>query len=435
MECHTWDSNFQNSARCILYRYSLLPRYNRLIFRVPLTSLYRDLLMDRTLHILDRIIAVSLICFVLFSMFSISLTQISGGIGGIAWLTKTHLTRSWGELKLPLGIPILLFVLACILAVITAVDPGNSYKSLKKLLQLLIFFWVINNVKDEKQQNLLVLLLVAGGCVASLTGVYQAWIQGITVNERVEGTLSTYMTFAGLLMLTGMFTFGRFVFREKREFWLLLPFTLMSVCLLLTLTRQAWLGYMAGLLFLIFCWRKIFVVIIPVLIVIVMIFPPEPVRDRFQSMLDLQDENLQIRLALWRGGWEIFKDHPVTGCGFKCVDVVHSQYPDPKGYVAKYKGLHNNFIQVLVDTGVLGFGAWLSIWIGYFLALFKIVARQRTYPWIPMASAASVIAFLAGGFFEVNFYDAEVVMLLYFIMALPFTFAASRSDGDRRLVA
>jgi len=96
--------------------------------------------MEQTLKILDRVISACLVSFAVFSMFSISLTQISCGIGGIAWLIKVHLTRSWKDLKLPLGIPILLFVLACVLAVATAVDPGNSYKSLKKLLQWIIFF-------------------------------------------------------------------------------------------------------------------------------------------------------------------------------------------------------------------------------------------------------------------------------------------------------
>ncbi len=47
-----------------------------------------------------------------------------------------------------------------------------------------------------------------------------------------------------------------------------------------------------------------------------------------------------------------------------------------------------------------------------------------------LGSAAGVIAFLAGGIFESNFYDSEVVMVLYFIMALPF--AGSQGQVVRR---
>ena len=35
-----------------------------------------------------------------------------------------------------------------------------------------------------------------------------------------------------------------------------------------------------------------------------------------------------------------------------------------------------------------------------------------------IGSLAAVISFLVGGMFETNFYDSEVVMLLYFIMGL-----------------
>jgi hypothetical protein len=37
-----------------------------------------------------------------------------------------------------------------------------------------------------------------------------------------------------------------------------------------------------------------------------------------------------------------------------------------------------------------------------------------------MGSGSAVVGFLAGGMFENNFYDSEVAMLLFFIMALPF---------------
>jgi O-antigen ligase len=127
-----------------------------------------------------------------------------------------------------------------------------------------------------------------------------------------------------------------------------------------------------------------------------------------------------MRLELWKVGWEIFKDHPLTGCGFRCVDLVHSQYPDPTGYVEKLRGMHNNFIQIAVDTGAFGLSAWLGIWSCFFVSLhrfFKNLSQNSPEKWVIFGSAAAGISFL---FFESSFYDSEVVMLLYFIMALPF---------------
>ena len=141
-------------------------------------------------------------------------------------------------------------------------------------------------------------------------------------------------------------------------------------------------------------------------------------------MFSGEDKTFVMRLALWKGGWEVFKDYPLTGCGFRCVDLVNSQYPDPTGYVAKFRGMHNNFIQLAVDTGILGVTAWLGIWFCFFRLLYhKAIALEKKDPehWVTFGSAAAVLAFLAGGLFESNLYDSEVVMLLYFIMALPFS--------------
>ena len=123
-------------------------------------------------------------------------------------------------------------------------------------------------------------------------------------------------------------------------------------------------------------------------------------------------------------GWEIFKDNPLTGCGFRCVDLVHSQYPDPTGYVKRIRGMHNNFIQIAVDTGALGLSAWLGIWACFFVSLHRFsknLSKNSPEKWVIFGSAAVGISFLFGGFFESSVYDSEVVMLLYFIMALPFT--------------
>lgn len=129
-------------------------------------------------------------------------------------------------------------------------------------------------------------------------------------------------------------------------------------------------------------------------------------------------------MALWEGGWLIFKDHPLTGCGFKCVDAVSQDYPDPTGDIKRLRGMHSNFVQLAVDTGLFGLFSWISIWVVYFMTLYQrlnAMKGDKAYKRDAMGSAAALAGFLAAGFFETNFYDSEVSMLLYFIMALPFT--------------
>ena len=381
--------------------------------------------IDRFLNInrilwLDKVIQFSLVTFVAFSMFSITVTQIAFSIGTVAWLFKVHLTKSWKEIRgTPLGLPILCFCLASILAVITSVDVATSLKPLKKILQFAVFFWVANTVEDEKQKDLLIKLLIAAGVIASLIGFSQAWTTAVGLESRVSGTMSIYMTFARLLMLVGLFALGRVLFNETKERWVIGAVGIIAFCLLLTLTRQAWLGFFVGMVILIIFWNKKYLLAIPVVMAGLLLFSPESVKDRLFSLIDLKDWTLQARLFLWKGGWEIFKDYPITGCGFKCVDFIHAQYPDPSGYISRLRGMHSNIFQLLVDIGILGFGAWLSIWVAYLLTMYKKWSQlANDNRGLVMGSTAAVMGFLAGGLFETNFYDSEVVMLLYFIMGI-----------------
>lgn len=398
--------------------------------------------MERVLPILDKFIVASLFIFVSFSMFSISITQIACGLGGLAWLFRSYFVHSEKQ-NWPLAIPFALYALACFVAVANAYDPSHSFVSLKKLFEILIFFWVINCVRDDRLRDSLALLLIIAASLSGLLGFYQAWENGITVLNRIEGTMSVYMTFAGLLMMAGMISLARILFKRSREFWLLVPVAIIVTCLLLTLTRQAWFGFLVGLLFLGFIWKKKYFLITLALVILIgftssaevkssfqkLVLPKEDsyighIKFRIHRMISGNDYNFGVRLALWRGGWEIFKDYPLIGCGFRCVDLVNSQYPDPTGFVKRYQGMHNNFLQIAVDTGALGLTAWLGIWFCFFRLLYKRVSAiegESNSKWIVWGSAAAAISFLAGGAFETNFYDSEVVMVLYFIMALPFS--------------
>ena len=389
--------------------------------------------MKQSFPIIDKILIFTLFLFTASSMFSISISQVSAGVGGFFWLLRTHLTDTWKEQRWPLGIPFVLFVLACLIAVVNAYDVNYSYSSLKKLLEFLIFFWVLNCVRDNNLRNSLSLILITSATLAGLFGLYQYWqvfdfnqkFSIFIVNEnRPEGTLSTYMTFAGLLMLAGVIALAKILFQKPTHKWLLGSIGIITLSLLLNLSRQAWFGFLIALIFLVFFWRKKILLLIPIILLVIYVASPLPVQQRVKSMLSGEDVTFQMRTALWKGGWEIFKDYPLTGCGFRCVDLVNSQYPDPTGYVARFRGMHNNLIQVAVDTGILGATAWLGIWFCFFRFLYHKaidLGKNVFEHWSIFGSSAAVLAFLAAGFFETNFYDSEVAMVLYFIMALPFS--------------
>ena len=158
-------------------------------------------------------------------------------------------------------------------------------------LLLLVFYWVLNSVETLKKRNILVVSLIISSTLAALFGFYQTWEAGVlNPQTRVEGTFSIYMTFAGILMMVGLVAASRWIFNRYREHWLLLPIVIISLCLVLTLTRQAWLGFLVGSIFLVYFWEKKFLWIIPLVLVSVFLLSPQVYKDRIKSMTDISTD-------------------------------------------------------------------------------------------------------------------------------------------------
>ena len=214
--------------------------------------------INRVIPILDKVTQFSLVTFVIFSMFSISITQISFAIGALSWILKVHLTQTWKELRgTKVGIAILCFCLACVLSIITSVDSENSIKLVKKLIQFVIFFWIANTVQDEKQRDALVRLVIVVGVISAANGLSSYWAPSFSeIGVRIHGTRGTVSTFSGVLMLVGLLALGRFLFHKPKEYWVLGSIGAIGLILLLSMTRQAWLGCFIGTVFLAFFWNK-----------------------------------------------------------------------------------------------------------------------------------------------------------------------------------
>jgi hypothetical protein len=104
--------------------------------------------MNRRIEILTRAQLIVLIIFTVAGQFSIRITHICDFLGSGLWLYKTQVTRSWNQQLWPLWIPFAGFALACILAVITALDPLRSFEHLKRLFEMGIFFLILNSLSD-----------------------------------------------------------------------------------------------------------------------------------------------------------------------------------------------------------------------------------------------------------------------------------------------
>ena len=107
------------------------------------------------------------------------------------------------------------------------------------------------------------------------------------------------MTFAGLLMLVGVTALSWVMFQKPAQRWVWASVAIITSCLLLTLTRQAWFGFLIALVFLIFFWRKKVLLLLPIILLITYIASPLSTQKRIKDMFNGEDVTFGMRVALW----------------------------------------------------------------------------------------------------------------------------------------
>ena len=206
----------------------------------------------------------------------------------------------------------------------------------------------------------------------------------------------------------------------------MLPGTAVTVAALaFTYSRNAWLGLVAGALGLVLTARRTarIAAVLVAVVALVAVAMPGPVAQRARSMIDVEDPTVRDRVAMWRSGLSMIAEHPLLGVGPGEVRAWYQHYRRPEAIRPSTGHLHNSPIQIAAERGLPALGVWIWLWVVFFREGWRILRRAgRESPErraLVCASLAGVAGFLVAGMFEHNFGDAEVVMLVYALMALP----------------
>ena len=164
--------------------------------------------------------------------------------------------------------------------------------------------------------------------------------------------------------------------REDSRYWLLRFFLfiatgMLGVGLFFSYSRGAWLGTTLGLLYLVqahgkFTWRWFLPGFVLVGIVTGTFWHSTVSMDRwFVKRMDFSRASAQHRVAAWKAGFEIMRDHPL-GIGWNnAVDMYAKHYSPPEGGAAALT--MNSYLMVGTELGLPG----LICFVGYVALCFK----------------------------------------------------------------
>lgn len=379
--------------------------------------------------------------FLIFSPFSISLSQIFVFTGIVLWLLSVWKEPHSAPPRFCLWKPFALFAALTLVSALFSDDMARSLKDAKQLFQILIFYFAVNIVTDEREALWLVKALLAAAVLASIFTLGFAVMRPIGLANRMSGFFSIYMTLGGYLVIAGALVFSYLIHTEKKAASGLagVASVVIIAALMSTFSRNAWIGFGAAVICTVVVARSVKgMLFVAVLAILVVVLSPPSVRSRILSIGNAKDPTTLERVYMWQSGLNMVRDRPVLGTGLDMIKRTYTPYANPKAMKQRTGHLHNNLLHIAAERGVPALAVWVWIMAAFFMAAAKRMNRSldATYEsrYLPAAGMAALAGFLVAGLFEYNFGDSEVVMLAYFAMALPFMGAREGvSTGGGRL--
>ena len=349
--------------------------------------------------------------------------------------------RNQGLPPTPLARPLLLCLAALLLSTLFSPDVLNSLLGYRRLWLVGAFFVTYHLVKEPWEAWRLVSLMVMVATGVAAYGIVQHF-SGIDLAKqlmgkephvtpvwfdqqygfRTEGLFPTGMTYAHNLSFPLTFLTARLFAPElhwPRRLALLGGWGLMVFALLFSLTRGVWLAYVVVLVLLGVARGRRALLAVGACAGLLGLFLCGAgfggVRERALQVVDLKD-NLG-RSQIWQANLDMIKARPLLGWGYgnykKFRDPYYQRYPEADTTAHA----HNNFLQIWVDSGLLGLAAFLSLFwvilrVGWQAYRLVPVAAEPLYS-LALGSTLSIVGFLLGGLTQYNFGDAEVVIVLW----------------------
>jgi O-antigen ligase len=258
-----------------------------------------------------------------------------------------------------------------------------------------------------------------------LRGLGEFLSSGGGLDARLRAGLSVHMTYAGLVMVFTLLLLGRALASGEPRASRLFDGAVAAAGILaigLSLTRNAYLGLTAGVTALVLAKKpRAALVLAPLAFVLFLVVPPS-VRNRALSTFDPADETVRDRLAMWKAGELMIRDHPWTGVGPGRVGPLYHEYRQPGHVMPQIGHLHDNLVHLAAETGIPSAVFYLGFVGAFFAGAVRRLRQPGPDPLRPVVegAVAAMAGLFAAGFFEYNFGDVEVLVPTLVLSVIPF---------------
>jgi putative inorganic carbon (HCO3(-)) transporter len=351
----------------------------------------------------------------------------------------------------PIHWPLAMFVAWTLLAVAFSESPRDGWPQIRKFYIFLALPLVYTAVSRLAHLRAMLLAMVGAAAASAAWSLVQFWAKyrraqelnqdfyQAYVADRITGFMSHWMTFGGEMMIASLVLFSFLLFASYTRTWLWMGLgcgAAIGAAVLLGGTRSIWPATVIGGLYLVWCWRRKWILAVPVAAAIALVAAPAPVRQRIESVYKpgAADSN-QDRVILARTGLRMVAANPWLGVGPEHVQRRFLEYlPEDLGKPPWWGHLHNIYLQYAAERGLPALAAllWLvGATLRRFLGSARRMASGDPRRFAVHAATASILGVLVGGMLEHNLGDSEVLVL--FVSMIACGYAALEQEPPKEI--
>ncbi len=341
-----------------------------------------------------------------------------------AWVLGGLAKRELVIPRSPLLIPLMLFVGWAGVTMLWAPDLTFGIPEVIKWIEVILVMLLAVDVAQRRGGQWILTGVFASATLQALIGIYEARLRqvgplGFRLSEgvyRAYGTFeqpNPFAGFVGMVLPIAIAATAYYVVRisysvitehGSRIAHYALRFTgyaiitlLLAAGLFLSFSRGAWLGAVASIgVLIVFAPRRLWMGAALAAVALIGLIGlssagllPSAISERLAdagTLLDIRDVRgvpindtnyaLIERQAHWQAALNMLTEHPWTGVGFSNYQPLYEQYrllnwPMPLGHA------HNIYLNVAAETGLIGLGLYLLLWISILALTFRLIRHAH----------------------------------------------------------
>lgn len=331
------------------------------------------------------------------------------------------------------SIPALMFIAVAALAAAFSVMRAESLKTLPLYAAyFMVFYSSAILFKDRVILKTTLFFQIMSALLLSVYGIYQyffvkvptaiAWVdvkQFPELATRVYATLENPNVLAEYLMLVLPLALGMLLAGKSfsRKFIFSIITGIITICLVLTFSRGAWLGLVLALVVFAALKEPRLLILLILISLISPLFMPSVVINRVASIGSLEDSSNAFRVTIWIAALRMIKDYWITGVGLG-LSAFSRVYRDYMIAGTPALHAHNLYLEMGIEMGIVGLLVFLWMITAGLSKAMNSIKKDTWSSFILAGVIGALSGHLLHGLFDYVWFSPRIVLAFWLFFGM-----------------